>query len=420
MNCLGDRVELKPEGYAVDRTIPTSSTSRKTPTSASAKAASRWPHRDGHAQARTLRAGETYVLPWGTKIRLEKQTGGTAWRLVGSAPTALSATSPAPSPAAANREISKSHRAASSSKARSSSATISSDIDQVAEILNKDFSSIYKKPARPATAPSGPILSPERSLGSVIKLLTPSAEYTDEYNDWLRALPQTIRQLVCHGQALLPPGMGRQLARALHRRPHQRVPRPRAEIRQPEARRQLPARRLRPEGSWRIYKLRPDFNPADKVQVEDDITASVVLPRESLNNLDPGIPQPERQARGQLRGPALPAARRRHPPRLRQAAPKPTSPRPATSSRTSSRSPSTGARRWSTTSSSSTSYTEPDEAPARRLRRTPARQSSSSPPRIRAWWTASPSKNPRYLQQPPDLVQSARSLSCRDRHAPRA
>ena len=29
-----------------------------------------------------------------------------------------------------------------------------------------------------------------------------------------------------------------------------------------------------PDGSWRIYKLRPDFHPADKVQVEDDITAS--------------------------------------------------------------------------------------------------------------------------------------------------
>ena len=45
-----------------------------------------------------------------------------------------------------------------------------------------------------------------------------------------------------------------------------------------------------PDGSWRIYKLRPDFNPADKVQVEDDITASVVLPAESLNNLDPEYP----------------------------------------------------------------------------------------------------------------------------------
>src|SRR5690606_15915892 len=40
-------------------------------------------------------------------------------------------------------------------------------------------------------------------------------------------------------------------------------------------------------GSWRIYKLRPDFSPADKVQMEDDITASVVLPRERLDGLDP-------------------------------------------------------------------------------------------------------------------------------------
>ena len=30
----------------------------------------------------------------------------------------------------------------------------------------------------------------------MIKLLTPSPEYTDEHNEWLRSLPQTIRQLV--------------------------------------------------------------------------------------------------------------------------------------------------------------------------------------------------------------------------------
>jgi hypothetical protein len=47
-----------------------------------------------------------------------------------------------------------------------------------------------------------------------------------------------------------------------------------------------------PDGSWRIYKLRPDFHPADKVAVEDDITASVVLPREALNDLDPEYPNP--------------------------------------------------------------------------------------------------------------------------------
>ena len=43
---------------------------------------------------------------------------------------------------------------------------------------------------------SRPLLSPERSLGSVIKLFTPAPEYTEAHNEWLRGLPQTIRQLV--------------------------------------------------------------------------------------------------------------------------------------------------------------------------------------------------------------------------------
>ena len=47
-----------------------------------------------------------------------------------------------------------------------------------------------------------------------------------------------------------------------------------------------------PDGSWRIYKTRTDFHPADKVQVEDDITASAVLPREQLNDLDPEYQNP--------------------------------------------------------------------------------------------------------------------------------
>jgi hypothetical protein len=44
----------------------------------------KWQAQDGQTHQLTLRASETYVLPWGTKIRLEKQAGGTAWRLVAS------------------------------------------------------------------------------------------------------------------------------------------------------------------------------------------------------------------------------------------------------------------------------------------------------------------------------------------------
>ncbi len=33
-------------------------------------------------------------------------------------------------------------------------------------------------------------------MGSVIQLFTPSAEYKDEHNAWIRSLPYTIRELL--------------------------------------------------------------------------------------------------------------------------------------------------------------------------------------------------------------------------------
>ena len=45
--------------------------------------------------------------------------------------------------------------------------------------------------------PARALLDPERSLGSVIKLLTPNpAEFPPEYNAWLEGIPNHIRALV--------------------------------------------------------------------------------------------------------------------------------------------------------------------------------------------------------------------------------
>src|SRR4029079_3575172 len=38
-------------------------------------------------------------------------------------------------------------------------------------------------------------------------------------------------------------------------------------------------------GAWRTFKLRQDFAPAFKIQMEDDISASVVLPAARANSL---------------------------------------------------------------------------------------------------------------------------------------
>jgi hypothetical protein len=137
-----------------------------------------------------------------------------------------------------------------------------------------------------------PILSPERSLGSVIQLLTPSHAYTAEYNDWLRRLPQTTRQLVFTVKRYYRPEWGDNW------REHFTVDRINGYLAHELKfdNQKLVSNYLRvgydPNGSWRISKLRPDFYPADKVQFEDDITASVVLPRESLNDLDPEYANP--------------------------------------------------------------------------------------------------------------------------------
>lgn len=159
------------------------------------------------------------------------------------------------------------------------------DIEQVAEIFRKDFENIYKNCA-PDQRASRPILSPERTMGSVIQLFTPSPAYKDEHNAWIESLPYTIRELLFTVKRYYRPEWGENW------RQHFSVDRVNGiwghELKFENEK--LVNYYLRvgyeQDGSWRIYKLRPDFHPAEKVPVEDDITVSVVVPRESLSGLD--------------------------------------------------------------------------------------------------------------------------------------
>ena len=62
-------------------------------------------------------------------------------------------------------------------------------------VINGEFGHRFKNP-KVMTRRSRPILSPRRSLGSVIKLLTPAEEYIDEFNKWLRSIPPHILDLI--------------------------------------------------------------------------------------------------------------------------------------------------------------------------------------------------------------------------------
>ncbi len=238
-----------------------------------------WEGPTGKDQELKLRATDIYVLPSGFRVRLAKQIGGTSWRLVGTSPHCTLCHKPSTVSGGGKSEISKSI-ADVVLQGPVFVRDYKSDMDEVAEILGRDFSAAYRK--QPYPRASRPILSQERSLGSVIQLLTPSADFTDEYNAWLRGLPQTIRQLVFTVKRYYRPEWGDAW------REHFTVNRLDGflghELKFNNL--TLVGNYLRvgfdAEGNWRIFKLRRDFHPADKVQVEDDITVSVVLGRSHL------------------------------------------------------------------------------------------------------------------------------------------
>jgi hypothetical protein len=284
MHWLGDRIDVKPERYAIDRKFPDVYYVPENADFSVLEGTIRWQLSSGEPHKLTLRADQVYVLPWGTKIRLEKQIDGTAWRLVASRADGILCHKPCTVSGGGKSEISKSI-ATIMLKGPVFVTDFHRDTEQVAEILAKDFSNIYKRPVY-GTRARRQILSPERSLGSVIKLMTASPDYTDQYNEWLATVPQTVRQLLITLKRYYEPEWGADW------RQHFNVDRinglPGNELKFRDQK--LLGNYLRmgydPDGSWRIFKLRPDFNPADKVQFEDDITASVVLPSKSLRHLD--------------------------------------------------------------------------------------------------------------------------------------
>ena len=281
--CSATSSSASRRGYAIDRRFPDVFYIPEDSIFTLRDGFVRWQH-DGRTQQLTLHPSAVYVLPSGFRVHLEKQHSGTAWRLIGSRPRGTLCHKPCTVSGGGKSEISKSI-AHALLKGPVYVRDYREDMAKVAEIFERDFSSIYK--SRPPDARSRrSILSADRTMGSVIRLFTVSPEYTDEHNEWLRRLPQTTRQLLFTVKRYYRPEWGENW------REHFTVDRINGFLghelkfdNEPLVSNYLRVGHDR-DGAWRIYKLRPDFCPAEKVQVEDDITASVVLPRSSLNDLD--------------------------------------------------------------------------------------------------------------------------------------
>lgn len=187
---LGDAVELKPDGYAVDRRYPDIFYVPEDVHFDLLKQRVSWA--DGAQQIQLL-PERTYVRPSGYKVHMEKPPGGRIWRLVGTVAEGVFCHKPCTVSGGGKSEISKPISDAILT-GPVFVANFKKDFDRVAELLRRDYSKRFKDSKK---SDQRSLLSPERSLGSVIKLLTPSTrDYNWNYNSWLKSVPQYIKELV--------------------------------------------------------------------------------------------------------------------------------------------------------------------------------------------------------------------------------
>ncbi len=244
-------------------------------------------HRDNKEIAIKLLPTNIYILPEGYKVRMEKKPNAPSWRLVGTVAEGTLCHKPSTVSGGGKSEISKSI-SDSILSGPFFVADFEKDFKLVEEIINKDYSNRFIEHINYSDEePTRKLLSSRRSLGSAIKLLTPSPnEYTDEYNSWLESIPQYIKGFVLIVKRFYSPEWGENW------KEHFSVDtvdgKPGHELQYNN--RPLVANYLRvgfeENGAWRTFKLRQDFVASEKIQVEDDITTSVVVPTKKLEFLN--------------------------------------------------------------------------------------------------------------------------------------
>ncbi len=239
---------------------------------------------NGETKKLKLLPNHFYIHPTGFKLHMEKHPAAPSWRIVSTYPEGVFCHKPSTVSGGGKSEISKSLLNAIIYGSFYID-DMKSDFEVADKIINFDYSKRWKEHPKREIA-SIRLLSRDRTLGSVIKLLTPSPFYTDEYNSYLDDIPIHVKALV-----LFIKRFYREEDSVKHWRDYFSV-----DIingREGHALlfngRKIVASYLRvgfaSETFWYVHKLRSDFIAAEKIQMEDDVTASITVPLTWLPNL---------------------------------------------------------------------------------------------------------------------------------------
>ena len=281
----GDLIEFRHEGYGVDRLFRDVIYLREDAHLDILEQRASW-DQDGEKRSIKLLAGHTYFYPSGFKVHLEKHPHAPSWRLVGTDAEGTFCYKPCTVSGGGKSEISKSLDSALVSGPYYVQ-DFKSDMDQVEAIFQRDYADRFR--VTPDTGPDmRALLAPDRTVGSVIKMLTPSEEFTDAYNQWLEGVPHHILALVFVIKRFYRHDWGENWREnfsvdLVNGRPGHELK---------FHRRQLEASYLRvgrlDDGSWRVYKSRQNFVGAKKVQLADDIAVAATVPARQFLYLRPG------------------------------------------------------------------------------------------------------------------------------------
>lgn len=283
---FGDTMDLRPEGYGVDKRFPQLIYVPENVQIDLNAQRVHWVSEGGIEQNIPLRPDHVYMHPSGYKIAMKKHPAAPSWRLVGTDAEGIFCHKPCTVSGGGKSEISKSIEN-TILFGPVFVADMEKDLDWVEAICRRDYSDRYLPGQGPdyRVRPSRALLDTRRSLGSVIKLMTPSpSTFTADYNAWLESIPSRIKSIVFMIKRFYRAEWGDQW------RDHFSTDfingHPGHELKMNN--RALVASYLRIgfelNGSWRVFKLRQDYVAAEKLQMEDDITASVVVPAHLLRN----------------------------------------------------------------------------------------------------------------------------------------
>jgi phosphoenolpyruvate carboxykinase (diphosphate) len=197
MKLLGDKVVLHPEGYATDKLYPeihmlpedfdiTLQNQTATFTNSTT----------GKLEKIRVLPNHTYVHPSGYKVRVDRHPAAPKWRLIGTLAEPCFCHKPSTVSGGGKSEISKSLNDAVI-HGPIFIGDYEEDMSLVDSIVNRDYSNCLLPEFKPYRSDqSRPIMSTSRTLGSVIKLLTPDEIYTEEHNEFVSKIPNHIRAIV--------------------------------------------------------------------------------------------------------------------------------------------------------------------------------------------------------------------------------